>query len=98
MQKIKRFGILSVAKIQSAVMGVMGLFIGLIYAVILTVTGIIAVIGGTKAGIMMLVGAVAAVVLVPILYAVIGFVFGALSAWVYNIVAGRVGGIELELE
>ena len=98
MQKVKRFGILSVAKIQSAVMGVMGLFIGLIYAVILTVTGIIAVIGGTKAGIMMLVGAVAAVVLVPILYAVIGFVFGALSAWVYNIVAGRVGGIELELE
>ena len=98
MQKVKRFGVLSVAKIQSAVMGVMGLFIGLIYAVILTVTGIIAVIGGTKAGIMMLVGAVAAVVLVPILYAVIGFVFGALSAWVYNIVAGRVGGIELELE
>jgi len=98
MQKVKRFGILSVAKIQSAVMGAMGLFIGLIYAVILTVTGIIAVIGGTKAGIMMIVGAVAAVVLVPILYAVIGFVFGALSAWVYNIVAGRVGGIELELE
>ena len=98
MQKVKRFGILSVAKIQSAVMGAMGLFIGLIYAVILTVTGIIAVIGGTKAGIMMIVGAVAAVVLVPIFYAVIGFVFGALSAWVYNIVAGRVGGIELELE
>lgn len=61
-------------------------------------TGIIAVVGGSKAGIMLLVGGVAAVILIPLLYAVIGFVFGALSAWVYNVVAGRVGGIELELE
>lgn len=35
MQKVKRFGVLSVAKIQSAVMGVMGLIFGLIYGVIL---------------------------------------------------------------
>lgn len=98
MQKIKRFGILSVAKIQSAVMGVMGLIIGLVYSVVLVVMGIIALVSGNKAGIVMFVLAVAVVILAPLLYAVLGFVFGALSAWAYNLVAGRIGGIELELE
>jgi len=80
------------------VMGVMGLIFGLIYGAVLGVTGIITVVGGSKAGIMMLVGGVAAVVLLPLLYAALGFVFGALSAWVYNVVAGRIGGLEIELE
>ena len=98
MQRVKRLGVLSVAKIQAAVMGVMGLVIGLIYAVILVVTGIIAVVSGTKAGIVMIFGALAVVIFAPLLYALLGFVFGALSAWIYNLVAARLGGIELELE
>lgn len=98
MQKLKRVGVLSFAKIQSAVMGVMGLVVGLIYGVILAVTGIITVVGGSRAGIMMLVGGVAAVILLPLLYAALGFVFGALSAWVYNTVARHIGGIEVEFE
>ena len=98
MQKLKRVGVLSVAKIQSAVMGVIGLIAGLIGGAIWAVTGIIAIVGGTKAGFMMLVLAVAAVILAPLFYAALGFVFGALWAWVYDVVAGRIGGIELELE
>lgn len=34
----------------------------------------------------------------PILYAVMGFVFGALGALIYNLVAKWVGGIEVEVE
>jgi len=34
----------------------------------------------------------------PILYGVGGFVGGAITAALYNVVAGRVGGLELELE
>ena len=34
----------------------------------------------------------------PIMYGVIGFIVGALSALVYNIFAGMVGGIEMEVE
>ena len=30
----------------------------------------------------------------PILYAVFGFLFTLLGAWIYNAVAGRIGGIE----
>ena len=34
----------------------------------------------------------------PFLYGGIGFVFGAIGAWIYNVIAKRLGGIEIELE
>lgn len=33
----------------------------------------------------------------PVLYGVLGLLFGALSAWLYNITAKYVGGIRLDL-
>ena len=39
-----------------------------------------------------------AVFIFPIIYAVIGFIAGALGAVIYNFAAGFMGGIELELE
>lgn len=33
----------------------------------------------------------------PVMYAVMGFVMGALMAWIYNWVAGRWGGMDLDL-
>jgi hypothetical protein len=37
-------------------------------------------------------------ILAPVFYGVMGFVFGALTAWAYNLVAQRIGGIRLELK
>jgi len=37
-------------------------------------------------------------VVMPFLYAIAGFVFGALIAWLYNFVADWTGGVELGLE
>lgn len=34
----------------------------------------------------------------PVIYAAMGFVFGVIGAWIYNIVAKWVGGIEVEVE
>ena len=34
----------------------------------------------------------------PFLYAAMGFVFGALGASIYNVVAKWIGGIEVEVE
>ena len=34
----------------------------------------------------------------PVLYGVLGFVFTAIGIWIYNLVAGRIGGIEFELK
>jgi hypothetical protein len=36
-------------------------------------------------------------VFAPIVYGLLGFLLGALSAWLYNIAAKYVGGIRLEL-
>jgi hypothetical protein len=37
------------------------------------------------------------ILLVPIVYGLMGFVMGALSAWVYNLAARWIGGIRLDL-
>ena len=37
-------------------------------------------------------------VLAPILYGVLGALVNALMAWLYNLVAARLGGIEISLE
>jgi hypothetical protein len=37
-------------------------------------------------------------IIFPIIYGVMGFVFGALSAWAYNLIANWVGGIEVDVE
>ena len=36
--------------------------------------------------------------LFPVLYGIFGFIFTAIGCWFYNIVAGWVGGIEVELD
>ena len=38
------------------------------------------------------------IVIGPIFYGVMGFIVGVIGAFVYNIVAGWVGGIEVEVE
>ena len=37
-------------------------------------------------------------IFMPVMYAAIGFVFGALGGWVYNLLAGWMGGLQLEFE
>ncbi len=41
---------------------------------------------------------IGAIVFVPVIYGVMGFVFGALGALVYNLLAKPLGGFELEFE
>jgi len=36
--------------------------------------------------------------LLPVMYAVMGFIFGVLSAFVYNLLAGWIGGFSLQFE
>ncbi|MGH7784156.1 MAG: hypothetical protein ACREO5_09995, partial [Candidatus Binatia bacterium] len=47
--------------------------------------------GGVVIGIVAMIG-------IPIMYGIIGFIGGAIGAAVYNIFAGFVGGIEIEVE
>jgi len=96
---LKSVGVLSAGK----VMGVLGVFGGLIAGGFMALISLLsaAVPPNADAGNAqlpaMFVG-VGAVIFLPIFYGIFGFISGLLYAWFYNIVAGFVGGLELDLE
>lgn len=104
---VRRIGVMSIAKMYGALMAIMGLFIGGLYGVMLILIG---AIGGSSggfggshsnsamtAGTMIGMG-IGAMIFAPIFYGILGFVFGAFGAFIYNVMAGFLGGVELELE
>lgn len=92
--KLKRIGLLSYAKLMTLGMATFGLFYGLALALILKFGNapvsaedqILKTLGFWL------------ILVAPIIYAIIGFIIGILTAWIYNIFASWVGGIELEFE
>ena len=100
--QVRRVGIFSYAKISAVITAAFGLIIGVIYGLIVIVFGAAILAGGGRdtgaAGAGGIVVGLLIMVGVPIFYGVLGFIFGALWALVYNVAAGFVGGIELELE
>ena len=56
--------------------------------------------GGDQAlgGVGPIVGGIIMMIAIPIFYGIMGFIGGAIGAVIYNIAAGIVGGIKLELE
>lgn len=102
--RIKKFGVLSVAKIQAVMMLVMSLLIAIPYGLIIILYGLFggSLVGG-QAG--LAVGGGGGVILgivvmigLPIMYGVIGFIGGAIGALLYNLFSSFVGGIEIEVE
>lgn len=100
---IRRFGVLSVAKMYGLLMFLFGLIFGVIYGLILIVFGAaISAMGpgrdaaaggiGTVAmGVGMMIG-------LPLFYGILGFIMGAIGALIYNVVSGIIGGVKFELE
>ncbi|MFZ1699815.1 MAG: hypothetical protein WBO10_06750 [Pyrinomonadaceae bacterium] len=101
--RIRKVGVLSSAKMYGAIALVMSLLISIPYGLIIIIYSLFGagVVGGEAAlaiggggivvGILVMVG-------LPIMYAIIGFVGGAIGALLYNLFAGIVGGIEIEVE
>lgn len=98
--EIKRVGILSLVKICGVVMACFGLLIGIIYGLVMMTVGAAMMSmsdEGPGAGIG-IVGGLVMMIVIPVFYGVLGVVIGALYAIIYNVAAGFVGGVELELE
>ena len=97
---LKRIGPMSLAKISGILYMVLGLFIGLLFALF----GLIGAVAGafssgeTQSPFFGIFFGFGAIFIMPILYGLIGFVMGVVSAALYNIVAGFTGGVELDLE
>ena len=100
---IRRFGVISVAKMYGLLMFIFGIIIGVIYGLILIVFGaaMSAMGPGREAaagGVSTVVMGVAMMIGVPLFYGVLGFIMGAIGALIYNAVAGIIGGVKFELE
>jgi hypothetical protein len=93
---IKRIGPLSFAKLSGTLYALIGLLIGGVFSMI-AMAGGFASDTSHGAGIAAAFG-VGAIVLFPILCGLMGFVATLIGAWLYNIVASMVGGVELDIQ
>ena len=100
---IRRFGVISVAKMYGLLMFLFGLIFGVIYGLILIVFG--AAISAMGPGSAAAAGGIGTVAMgvgmmigLPLFYGVLGFIMGAIGALIYNAVAGIIGGVKFELE
>ena len=93
---IKRVGPLSFARLSGALYAFIGLIVGGIFSMIAMAGGFASETSGMP-GVAAVAG-VAAIVVFPILYGLMGFVATLIGAWLYNVVAGIVGGIELDVQ
>lgn len=97
---LKRVGVASVARIAGALYAGLGLIFGALFACFaLLGFGFASAAGGENAppaffGALFGVGAV---IFLPVLYGLFGALWAALMAWLYNLIAARFGGVEVEL-
>lgn len=98
---IRHIDVLSVARIAAVVYAGLGFLAGLIFACI-TLFGV-----GLGAAMQQdsqlpaffsLMFGVGAVIFLPIVYAVMGFLVAAIATWLFNIAAGIAGGVRIQVE
>lgn len=100
---IRRIGVLSLGKVMALMYAGIGLVFGVLYALFALVGGgAMMAMGdggeGALGGGMMMGMGLAAVIVLPILYGVFGFIGGIISAFFFNLAAKYAGGLELEVQ
>jgi hypothetical protein len=85
---LHRIGPLSAAKAVAVLYAIFGLIVG----AFISVAALFRTDGGGAP-----MWGVAAVVFFPVLHGVGGFIVALITAWLYNVVGGAVGGVELDL-
>lgn len=91
-RRIRRFGILSAARMSAVLYGLMGL----LFVPFLFLATMFAPSGSR--GMMGMGMGLLGIIVLPLFYAAIGFVGTAIACALYNGLAGMLGGIEVEVE
>ena len=96
---VRRVRPLSLGKMLGAMYVTLGLIAGLIISAVSVLGFAIGSVAapdelGNMAGLLFGVGAV---VFIPLVYGTLGFIGGLIAALVYNLIAGVVGGVEIEV-
>lgn len=84
-REVRGFGLLSSAKLAFAIYGLLGILLGLPLALLGAMQA-----EDTAYGL-------GAALAVPVIYALLGGISGLVSAFFYNLAAGLVGGLEIEI-
>lgn len=101
--RIHKVGVLSLANVLGLLYGLLGLIFGALFTLMsLAGAGFGMMMGGgmhdgTGMGWMGPLFGIAAIVLLPLFYGAMGWLTGAVTAFLYNLVAARIGGIELDI-
>ncbi len=93
---INRLGPLSLAKVGVVIYAVFGFLGGCFFALIALGGGMAG--DAPEPGVFGTMFGVGAVVAFPIIYSAVGFVGLLFAAWLYNLVAGVVGGVEVDIQ
>ena len=93
MKIIKRIAPGSLAKI----LGLIYAFIGLLIGLFVLLVSIFASSPEVKEMDFVFLGTAAPIVL-PLVYGIMGWICGYIGAWIYNLVAKSMGGIQVEIE
>ena len=94
--RLKRIEPLSLAKIAAAIYAVFGILAAFIVAGSSLIGMAVRPSGPFPSG-FPVAGTFAVAVLMPFAYAAMAFVVGLISGWLYNFLAEKLGGIEIEL-
>lgn len=93
-RRLKRIAPLSAGKISGILYGIVGLLFAPVFALMTLLSP--ALPEDQRTGMMAF--GLGAIVMFPIIYAVMGFIVGILGALLYNLVARWVGGLEVEVD
>ncbi|HZH13727.1 MAG TPA: hypothetical protein VE057_05120 [Archangium sp.] len=102
MKRIRSFGVLSFGKYLAVFNAFMGFLIGLMYGGFMMLFSAIGLASGAKnVGPMAALGiggGIAAIIFIPIVYALFGFIGGIIATAFANIALRMTGGLELDIE
>lgn len=91
---LRRVGVLSVGM----VMGTLYALIGLVGGAFFTLVSLVGMAAQVPGGGDTVIFGISAIIVLPILYGVMGFIGGIIVGALYNLVAGLIGGIEMHFE
>lgn len=92
MKSITKIDALSVGKVLGTIYAGIGVVFGLIFSVMSIVAAIAA-----ERGMLSVFFAIGSIVLLPLGYGILGFLGGAVCAWLYNISSRWTGGIKIQV-
>lgn len=100
---VRKIGVVSCGKVSGVLYALFGLLIGACVA-LFSLLGAGAMMAahdesgaGAMGGAFGAIFGVGAIILFPLFYGILGFIGGLITAFLYNVVAGMVGGIDVDL-